>query len=56
MVSWLGRDSYLNNEPIQISDIEMMISAFGSSVSFVSSVGSKYIDHNIHTGRRSKLY
>ena len=31
MVSWWGRASYLNSEQIQMSDIEIMNSAFGSS-------------------------
>ena len=30
MVSWGGTDSYLNNEQIQIGDIEIMTSAYGS--------------------------
>ena len=32
MVSWWKTDSYLNNEYIQISDIEIMNAAYGSSV------------------------
>ena len=39
MVSWWGTDSYLNNEHVQMTDIEIMIFAYGSSVSFVSGVG-----------------
>ena len=43
MVSWWGTDSYFNNEQIQIGDTEIMTSAYGSSGSFVSKVGSKSI-------------
>ena len=39
MVSWRGIDSYINIEQIQICDIEIMISAYGSSVLFGSIVG-----------------
>ena len=39
----------------QIGDIEVMISAYGSSGSFGSRVRSKYIGHNTYTGRRSNL-
>ena len=31
MVSWWENNSYLNNEQIQIGDIEIMNSAYGSS-------------------------
>ena len=31
MVSWWGIDSYLNSKKIQMSDIEIMNAAFGSS-------------------------
>ena len=31
MVSWRGTESYFNNEQIQIGDIEIMTSAYGSS-------------------------
>ena len=31
MVSWWGRNSYINNEQIQISDVVLMNDAFGSS-------------------------
>ena len=34
MISCWGTDSYFNNEQIQIGDIEMMTSAYGSSGSF----------------------
>ena len=53
MVSWWKTDSYLNNEYIQISDIEIMNAACGSSVSFGSRVRSKSNKHNTYTGWRS---
>ena len=31
MVSWLGIDSYFNNEQIQIGGIEIITSLYGSS-------------------------
>ena len=43
MVSWWVIDSYFNNEQIQIGDTKIMTSAYGSSGSFVSIVGSKFI-------------
>ena len=55
VVSWRETDSYFNNEPIQIGDIEIITSAYGSSGSFVSRVRSKYIGHNKYTGRISNL-
>ena len=55
MVPWWGTDSYFNNEQIQIGDIEIMNSAYGSSGSFVSRIRSKYIGHNAYTGRRSNF-
>ena len=45
MVSWWGTDSYFNNKLIQICDIEMMTSEYGSSGSFESIVRSKSIGH-----------
>ena len=55
MVSWWGIDSYLNSKQIQMSDIEIMNAAFGSSGSFGSRFRSKCIVHNIYTGRRSNF-
>ena len=55
MVSWWGTNSNFNNEPIQISDAELMNSVYGSLVSFGSIVRSKSIGHNIYTGRRSSF-
>ena len=31
MVSWWGIDSYFNNDHIQVGNIEIMTSAYGSS-------------------------
>ena len=50
MISWWVIDSYFNIEQIQIRDIEIMISAYGSSGSFKSRVRSKYIEHNNYIG------
>ena len=55
MVSWWGIYSYFNIEQIQICDIEIMISAYGSSGLFGSRVRSKYIVHNTYTYRRSNF-
>ena len=55
MVSWWLNDSYFNIEQIQISDIEIMISAYFQSVSFGSIVRYIYIGHNTYTVRRSDL-
>ena len=55
MVSWWGIDSYFNIEQIQNRDIEITISAYGSSGSFGSRVRSKYIGYKNYTGRRSNL-
>ena len=55
MVSWWVIYSYLNNEQIQIGDIEIMNSAFGSSISFESRDRSKYIDHNTYTYIKSNF-
>ena len=52
MVSCWGIDSYLNNEQIQTRDSVIVKAPYGSSVSFVSRVRSKYIGHNAYTGRR----
>ena len=53
MVAWWLTNTYFNNELIQIGDIEIMTSAYGSSVSFGSRVRSKYIGHNTYIGIRS---
>ena len=55
MVSWWVIYSYSNNEQIQIGDIEIMNSAFGSSISFESRDRSKYIDHNTYTYIKSNF-
>ena len=55
MVSLWIRYSYLNNEQIQISDVELMNAAYGSSGSFGSKVRWNSIGHNTYTGRRSNL-
>ena len=51
MVSWWGRDSYINNEQIQTRDVVLMNDEYGSSGSFGSRVRSKYIGHNTYKGR-----
>ena len=56
MVSLWRTDSYFNNEPIQIGDVEIMTATYGSSGSFLSVLRSKYIGHNTYTGRRSHIY
>ena len=55
MIYWWGRDSYFNNKQIQIKYVVLMNSAYGSSGSFGSRVGSKYIVHNTYTGKRINL-
>ena len=55
VVSWWGKDSYFNNEQIQIGDIEIMTAAYGSSGSFGSKVRFNSIGHNTFTGRRSNF-
>ena len=55
MVSWWGIDPYFNIEQIQICDIEIIISAYGSSGLFGSRVGSKPIGNNTYTRRRSNF-
>ena len=55
MVYWQGKDSYLNNELIQISDVDIMIDLYGSSGSFGSRVRSKYIGNNTYTVRRGNF-
>ena len=55
MVSSWVTDSYLNNENIQIGDIELTNTAYGSSGSFGSILRSKSIGHNTYTDRRSNL-
>ena len=55
MVSWRGRDSYFNDKQIQMSAIEIMNVAFGSSGSFGSRCWSQCIGHNIYAGRRSNF-
>ena len=52
MVSLWVKDSYFNNEPIQIGDIEIMTAEYGSSGSFGSILRSKSIGHNTYKGRR----
>ena len=49
MVSWWVTVSYFNNEPIKMSDIEIMTAAYGSLGSFGSIVSSKYIRNNTYT-------
>ena len=56
MVSWWVIYSYFNIEQIQIGDIEIMISAYGSPGSFGSRVRSKSIVNNTYTGRRSNFH
>ena len=51
MVYWWEIDSYLNIEQIQIRDIEILMSAYGSSGLFGSRVRSKSIGHSTYTGR-----
>ena len=55
MVSGWGIDSYFNIERIQIRDIEIMISAYGSSGLFGSIVRFKYIGNYTYTVRRSNF-
>ena len=52
MGSWWVRYSYLNNEPIQISDVVLNNTAYCSSGSFGSIFMSKYIGNNTYIGRR----
>ena len=53
MVSWWGTYIDFNNKQIQIGDIEIMTSAYGSPGSFGLRVSSKSIGNNTYTGRRS---
>ena len=55
VVYWWGRYSYLNNEPIKISDILLMNYAFVSSGSFGLRFRSKCIGNNTYTFKRRKL-
>ena len=55
MVSCWVIDSYFNTEKNQIGDIDITTSAYGSSGSFGSRVGSKYIGNNTYTRRRSNF-
>ena len=55
MVFWWVRNPYLNNKQIQTRYAVLMNDTYGSSVSFGSSVRSKYIIHNTYTGRRCYL-
>ena len=55
LVSWWRIDSYFNNEPIQISDFEIMTAAYGSSLSFGSRLRSKYIGHKTYAYIRSNF-
>ena len=50
-----GTDSYFIHKKIQISDVELMNAAYGSSGSFISRVRSKSIWHNTYTGRRLNI-
>ena len=56
MVSWWGIDPYLNIKQIQIGDIEIIISTYGSSGLFGYRLSSKSIGHNTYTGRRIILH
>ena len=55
MISWWVKDSYFNNEQIQIGDIWIMNHEYGSSGSFGSRVRSKSIEHNTYIYRRSNI-
>ena len=55
MVYWRGRYSYFNDEQYQISDVEMMNCAFGSSWLSGSRVRSNCIGNNTCAGRRINL-
>ena len=48
-------DSYFNYEQIEIGDIEIITSAYGSSWSSGSRVRSKYIEHNTYIDRISNF-
>ena len=50
MVSWWGRDPYLNKEQIQIRDVVLMNPEYGSTGLFVSLMRSKSIGNNSYTG------
>ena len=56
MVFWWGRYSYFNDELIQISDIEIMNAAYGSSGYFGSRLRSKCIGHNNYMGKMEYLH
>ena len=56
MVSWWWKYSYFNGQRIQIGNIKIITSAYVSSLSFGSIERSKYIGHNIYTGRRSNFH
>ena len=56
MVSWWVTDLYFNDEQIQIVNIEIMTSAYGSSGSFESRVRSKSIGNNTYAVRRNNLH
>ena len=56
MVSWWGIDSYFNNEPNQISEVELVNDAYGSSGSFLAIVRSKPIGRNTYTGRINSFH
>ena len=56
MVSWWGRYQYFNNKQIQIGDVVPINTVYGSSGSFRSRVGSKYIGNNTYTGNRSNSF
>ena len=47
---------FLFQQKNQISDMKIINFDFCSLVSFGSRVGSKCIDHNIHTSRNNNMY
>ena len=55
MFTWWGIYTYLNIEQIQTGIIEIMTTAYGSSVSFGSRLRSRSIGHNTYKGRRSNF-
>ena len=55
MVSWWVIYSYFNIEPIQIGDIDIIVSAYCLSGSFGSIVRLKSIGNDTYTGRRSNF-
>ena len=51
MISWWVTYSYFNNDRVQIVHTKIMTTAYGSLVSFVSRLRSKYIGHNTYIGK-----